>query len=73
MEALRNASNAIGSHMVEVEGDREVGVGEAVGLWAAHIALTIIGVNEAGSEYTIGMHQTRPLVYDKEQQVTQEE
>lgn len=73
METLRKASNAIGSRMVEVKGEREIGVGEAVGLWASLLVFALVRINETGPDYSIGMYRTRPVVYGKEQQVPQEE
>ena len=48
MEILRNTSNAIGGRMVKVEGIREIGVGEAVGLWTAHLTFKLVQINETG-------------------------
>lgn len=68
METLRKASNAIGRRMVKVEGEREIGVGEAIELWAAHIAFIAYRTTLTGGSRLIGMDYRKPVVYGKEQQ-----
>ncbi len=68
MEALSNVSKAVGRRMVKVEGDREVGVGEAAVLWAAHLVFTLARVNETGGGSKFGMDIGIPVVHGKKQQ-----